>query len=482
MKQSYDIFISYNHEDKKFVDQLIQQLRKLGVSLWMDSNLSLGDKLKEKIFDSIDNSLFFIPILSGRSLGSEWVGDEISYAIKKKKKILPLLLDGITPNIFRTIKWFDGFEEALSMQIDRNNIEDAIFKLIPTIMEEHYAKIQSINEIITADRQEYNAKIAKVELLEKEKNELLSKINFLNKKLDEHGNLIVALKSEKKDLIDQLNKIDGLEQSNQHLEQQLNKYKADIELKENEIEIREKQIRDHNKSTKILSRDVDYFKSIIDSIQSPPSRKILTPKEIQVDVNADGNLKKFSIDNIPATNTMFLEFLQSDEGSEWVRSKQNINNPNYLWYWYDDEKFIHSLANAPVFAITIEAALAYAKFKNKRLPTPKEWLHAFHFGKTETILPYSVMNLQYEFPPEISLLPCYKNSLGIFHMSGLVWEYCMIDSNNLNSVKCFGGSWGSYQRDISTENIHIGAGAGIKQGREQKQGVGIRLVKREECI
>ena len=65
----YDVFISYRREGGlDLARQLAQQLERLGVSCFFDLEEIQTGKFNEKIYEAIDNSRYFIFILSPRSL------------------------------------------------------------------------------------------------------------------------------------------------------------------------------------------------------------------------------------------------------------------------------------------------------------------------------------------------------------------------------------------------------------------------------
>jgi len=93
------VFISYSHQDKKFVQWLIGNLEDLDLELWYDEKeLIAGDSIKAKINSAISNSSVFIIILSKHSTSSNWVNYELNSAlmlnaVKKGIRIIPIKID-----------------------------------------------------------------------------------------------------------------------------------------------------------------------------------------------------------------------------------------------------------------------------------------------------------------------------------------------------------------------------------------------------
>ena len=87
-------FISYSHEDRPFVERMAQQLRKAGIEVWIDHNLTHGERFPDRIERELAGSAVFVPIMSKNSHESEWVKREAGWARKYQRKIMPVSLDG----------------------------------------------------------------------------------------------------------------------------------------------------------------------------------------------------------------------------------------------------------------------------------------------------------------------------------------------------------------------------------------------------
>jgi len=100
------IFLSYDSEDKPFVDKLTERLESQGVTVWRDvTNLLVGDPLTA-IGEAIEQTDFVGIVLSYYSINSPWVQKEFEIALLKeielqrefadqKNIIIPLLLDSV---------------------------------------------------------------------------------------------------------------------------------------------------------------------------------------------------------------------------------------------------------------------------------------------------------------------------------------------------------------------------------------------------
>ena len=141
-------------------------------------------------------------------------------------------------------------------------------------------------------------------------------------------------------------------------------------------------------------------------------------------------LDEFYIDPYEVTNAQFKAFI--DANPEW--NKENIpgkyHNGNYLQLWNGND-YPDGKANHPVVYVSWYAAMAYAKWKGKRLPTEAEWEKAARGGVADKRYVWgdsrepSKANYGYygrQTSPVGSYLP---NGYGLYDMGGNVWEHCL---------------------------------------------------------
>jgi formylglycine-generating enzyme required for sulfatase activity len=110
------VFISYSRTDAEFANKLIADLNSAGHACWIDtSSVKGGDEWIMTIADGILNSYAFVLITTQAALDSRWVQDEILWARKKNKQIIPLLLEDVTGETrffpltsYQGIACFDG--------------------------------------------------------------------------------------------------------------------------------------------------------------------------------------------------------------------------------------------------------------------------------------------------------------------------------------------------------------------------------------
>lgn len=90
------IFISYSHTNSTFAQELITDLQRVGHACWVDkSEIKGGEEWMMTIAEGIINSYACLIITSRKALESRWVQDEILWARKKNKVIIPILLEDV---------------------------------------------------------------------------------------------------------------------------------------------------------------------------------------------------------------------------------------------------------------------------------------------------------------------------------------------------------------------------------------------------
>ena len=93
MKTNFDAFISYGRADSlAFGRKLYDRLREEGLNIWFDQNdIPLGVDFQNQIDDGIEKADNFLFIIAPHSINSPYCGKEIELAIRRNKRIIPLL-------------------------------------------------------------------------------------------------------------------------------------------------------------------------------------------------------------------------------------------------------------------------------------------------------------------------------------------------------------------------------------------------------
>jgi len=91
-----DIFISYKREDQKVAKTLAEALEAEGRSVWWDPKLQAGEHFDTVIEKALQEARCVVVLWSARSIQSQYVKDEASYALKLGK-LVPAAIEPAEP-------------------------------------------------------------------------------------------------------------------------------------------------------------------------------------------------------------------------------------------------------------------------------------------------------------------------------------------------------------------------------------------------
>ncbi|MDQ1593262.1 MAG: hypothetical protein QOG71_3889 [Pyrinomonadaceae bacterium] len=97
--QFYSCFISYSSKDQDFAERLYADLQNKGVRCWFaPEDLKIGDKIRDRIDESIRLRDKLLLILSENSIASDWVEHEVESALEEEGRtgrtiLFPIRLD-----------------------------------------------------------------------------------------------------------------------------------------------------------------------------------------------------------------------------------------------------------------------------------------------------------------------------------------------------------------------------------------------------
>ena len=87
-------FLSYSRSDERFALRLAKDLRAQGIAMWVDQlDIRPSEHWDRAIERAVRDCRGLVVILSPRSVASDNVADEISYAIDSGKSVLPVMID-----------------------------------------------------------------------------------------------------------------------------------------------------------------------------------------------------------------------------------------------------------------------------------------------------------------------------------------------------------------------------------------------------
>ena len=144
-----------------------------------------------------------------------------------------------------------------------------------------------------------------------------------------------------------------------------------------------------------------------------------------------GSVDAFYINTHPVTNLEYQQFLV--ENRQWQKSyiKDRFHDGDYLKYWDRNNNYPKGKANHPVTYVSWFAAMAYALWAGKRLPTEAEWEFAARGGLDNQNYLWGDMidDTKANYDRNVGdTTPVGKyppNGYGLYDVTGNVWEWCL---------------------------------------------------------
>ncbi|WP_445631239.1 toll/interleukin-1 receptor domain-containing protein [Nostoc sp. DSM 114167] len=123
-----EAFVSYSRKDKEFVKRLYEALKQHKRDVWVDwEDIPFTADWRKEIYEGIEGADNFIFIISLNSVTSKVCGEEIAYALKHNKRLVPIVLQdvkGVHPELAKINYIF--FQES-------NNFEQALQSLLKAL-------------------------------------------------------------------------------------------------------------------------------------------------------------------------------------------------------------------------------------------------------------------------------------------------------------------------------------------------------------
>lgn len=88
-----NVFISYSRSDLEFVEKLVNALKEHGIDVWFDKHLRTGGDWDDRLEEEINKADHMIIIWSKRSVKSENVKNEISFAKRSNTTFHPIKIE-----------------------------------------------------------------------------------------------------------------------------------------------------------------------------------------------------------------------------------------------------------------------------------------------------------------------------------------------------------------------------------------------------
>ncbi|RMH70017.1 MAG: TIR domain-containing protein [Gemmatimonadetes bacterium] len=126
-----DVFLSYSRADGDFCRLLNEQLQLQGKITWFDQeSIDFGSDFQSEIFQGIESSDNIVFVISPHAVESEFCVEEVEYAQKLNKRIIPVLYRSVEqdrlPEGLKSVQWID-FESR------RGDFQAAFSELVRTL-------------------------------------------------------------------------------------------------------------------------------------------------------------------------------------------------------------------------------------------------------------------------------------------------------------------------------------------------------------
>jgi hypothetical protein len=117
------VFISYSHKDLKLANRLKGDLRRNGISVWIDERLQAADEAwLHQLAVAIQEQRYFLFLMTASSVSSEYCQWELNTAHTLQKTIIPVMIKkSEIPLTIRSLQYIDfrrHYDDGLNLLIE----------------------------------------------------------------------------------------------------------------------------------------------------------------------------------------------------------------------------------------------------------------------------------------------------------------------------------------------------------------------------
>jgi len=107
-KEKFNVFISYARNDDQIADEVTRLLKENGLNVWNDESIKAGSYLLKEKNNALNEADYIISLLTAKSYSSNYVREELDYALfnnKYKDNFLPVLIGSGKEDEFNRLPW-----------------------------------------------------------------------------------------------------------------------------------------------------------------------------------------------------------------------------------------------------------------------------------------------------------------------------------------------------------------------------------------
>ncbi|MFY9484152.1 MAG: toll/interleukin-1 receptor domain-containing protein [Patescibacteria group bacterium] len=135
------IFLSYSTKDKELAGRIKSGLESYGIEIFLaHEDIIPSHEWQEVILRHLDSTDIFIPIITDHYKISNWTDQECGIAFARRKKIMPLAINGENPYGF--------IARYQSLNFDTSSLDISLKKIINAIRTDELFKKQLLDSII----------------------------------------------------------------------------------------------------------------------------------------------------------------------------------------------------------------------------------------------------------------------------------------------------------------------------------------------
>lgn len=99
MSETFDVFLSYPHEEGEWVRRLVSALTERGLRVWYDETaIKPGESWIEGLQHGLRASTHFVFVITPKVAQSNWAAFELGAALGMKRSIIPIVAEDVSPD------------------------------------------------------------------------------------------------------------------------------------------------------------------------------------------------------------------------------------------------------------------------------------------------------------------------------------------------------------------------------------------------